>query len=68
MSSLVATLLAFNVPFTVIPVDVSSHHASVHATVTTCHRVFTTVADAGIAIINGDTVRTLVHDTQFVIV
>lgn len=51
-----------------IPVDVSSHHASVHAIVTTCHRVFTNVADAGIAIINGDTVSTLVHDTQFVIV
>lgn len=66
MSSLVATLLAFNVPFTVIPVDVSSHHATVPATVTICPLVVTSVAAAGIATISGATVRTFVPDTQFV--
>ena len=67
MSWLFATLLAFIVPFIVIPDVVSSHHATVHATVITCHLVRTTVADAGIAIISAVTVRTFVPTTQFVI-
>lgn len=67
MNWLVATLLAFIVPFIVIPVDVSFHHATVPAIVTTCPLVITSVAVAGIAIIRGATVRTFVPESQFVI-
>lgn len=67
MNWLVATLLAFIVPFIVIPDVVSSHHATVPATVTRCPLVITSVATAGIATISGVTVRTFVPSTQFVI-
>ena len=66
MSWLFATLLAYSVPSTRIPVEVSSHHATVPATVTRCPLVITSVADAGIATIRGATVRTFVPTTQFV--
>lgn len=67
MSWLFAILLAYSVPSIRIPVDVSSHHATVPATVTTCPLVITSVAVAGIATIRGATVRTFVPEFQFVI-
>lgn len=58
---------ALSVPLICIPVEVSSHQATVPATVTRCPLVVTSVAVAGIAIISGVTVRTFVPYTQFVI-